>query len=260
MEQFIQDLIKEAGGVVLEMFGKIGVKYTKADSTDVVTEADLASNKIIVDSILAKYPEHGIVSEEIPEEEWRKETHKEYVWIIDPLDGTRNFSCHVPLFGLIIALVHNGDVELAAVYLPVTDELYFAKKEGGAFLNGVPIHCAAQDTLKETFGAVWGDLVVGESYRIMQELIDRGRLERYWFGGLACMAASLSYVAAGRRDWYVGPAGMGVWDVAAPFLILQESGCRVSDLSGGPFKIWESKHIIAANSALHEELRLLLNP
>lgn len=259
MDQFIQDITKEAGKVVLEMFGKVGVKYTKKDSTDVVTEADLKSNEILINRIKEAYPDHGIVSEEIPEEDWKKEKDKEYVWIIDPLDGTRNFSTNVPIFGVVVALVHNGEVELAAVYLPVTDELYFAKKGEGAYLNGEQIHCSSKETLKETFGAVWSCVTIGSSLEIVQALIDNGKKECYWFGALSSMAATFSYVAGGRRDWYVGPRGMGVWDVAAPLLILRESGCKVTNLKGDEFNLWDSEDIIVANPILHEKILQMMN-
>src|SRR3989344_9501077 len=117
-DSFIQKLAKEAGVAVLKRFGKDGVHYMKSDHVwDVVTKADLLSERIIISAIRKKYPEHGIVSEE----RGVLKEGAEYLWIIDPIDGTLNFSLGVPLFGVMICLVHRGNVILSVINLPATE-------------------------------------------------------------------------------------------------------------------------------------------
>ena len=104
MEKFLKQIIRVAGKEILNKWGKVGVKYTKKDATDVVTEADLVANKIILAAIGKKFPTHGIISEEMPEQRHGAE----YTWVIDPLDGTRNFSRGASLFGVMIAVARAG--------------------------------------------------------------------------------------------------------------------------------------------------------
>src|SRR3989344_7418089 len=149
MEKFIQKMAREAGVAVLKKFGKIGVHYKKSDRVwDVVTKADLLSEKIIMSAIRKKYPDHGIISEE----SGSVKEGARYVWIIDPVDGTLNYSRGVPTFGVMIGLVRDGEVILSAINLPATKEFFFAKAGNGAYLNGKRIHCSRVKDLKKTAG------------------------------------------------------------------------------------------------------------
>jgi myo-inositol-1(or 4)-monophosphatase len=148
MDTFIKQLAKTGGEIVGKKFGKIGVKYTKKDAKDVVTEADLAANKVITNAIKKKYPNHSIISEETGEEM----TGSDYCWIIDPLDGTLNFATNVPLFGTMIGLAYKGEMILSAIYFPCTKEMLFAKRGKGAFLNGKRVHCSAQKKWNQSYG------------------------------------------------------------------------------------------------------------
>ena len=139
MDKFIRQIAKKAGAVALTRFGKDGALYLKTrNRLSVVTKADLLVEKIIISAIRKKYPDHGIISEESP----RHKPDAEYVWIIDPIDGTLNFATGIPLFGTMVALAHRGQVILSAIHFPVTDELFFAKKGKGAYVNGKRVHCS----------------------------------------------------------------------------------------------------------------------
>ena len=248
MEKFIQDTAKEAVVAVLKRFGKDGVHYMKSEhSWDVVTKADLISEKIIMSRIRKAYPDHGIISEE----SGNFNEGAEYVWIIDPIDGTLNFSRGVPLFGVMICLMHKGEVVLSVIDLPAAHELFFAKKGGGAYCNGKRIRCSQKRTLNQSFGAGSARLD-GRAAVFLEKLIRTARNQNIQYASFFSMAVNACYVACGRRDWAVPLAGM-VWDFAPAYLILKESGCTVTDIQGKPWALHKSE-MLAANPHLHKEL------
>ncbi len=248
METFIKQITVEAGEAIFKKFGKIGVKYTKADATDVVTEADLIANKILVSAIKKKYPNHAIISEETGEHQ----TGAEYCWIIDPLDGTRNFTTRVPMFGVLVGLARNGQMELATIYNPCTKELFFAKKGKGAFLNGKRTFCSSHTTWADSYGILYSNISGNKNYLIMQKMLENFKKENIWISTLGSSAISALYQADGRRDWRVSIGG-GLWDYASPVLVLQEAGCVVTNLKGEPWS-FKDREIVAANKYIHPRL------
>ncbi|MBI4093831.1 inositol monophosphatase [Candidatus Kaiserbacteria bacterium] len=247
MEKFIQDITKKAGTAVLKQFRNVGVKYMKSDDLwDCVTQADLDADRIIVSAIKKKYPSHGIISEESGE----YYPDSEYVWIIDPIDGTRNFATHVPLFGTMVALAHKGDVMLAAIDMPATNEFFFARAGKGAFLNGKRIHCTKTDTLSRSAG-YGGSSLRHRTRKFLRNLVKSRTTKQTIIGSFAC-CANQCYVAAGRADWVVSLSGK-IWDFAPVSLILKEAGCTVTDVSGRPWTL-NALEIVAANPVLHKQL------
>lgn len=252
METFIKQITKEAGDAILKKFGKIGVKYAKKDATDVVTEADLVANKIITSAIEKKYTAHAIISEETGEHQ----IGAEYCWIIDPLDGTRNFSTGTPMFGVMIGLVINGELELATIYNPCTNELFFAKKGKGAFLNDKKIHCSEHKKWQHSWGLINSHM--SEKNRAnLQKILAGSIKEPVWLSSFGCIAASTMYLANGRRDWGVSQGG-NLWDYASPVLILREAGCIVTNLKGEPWSM-KDKEFLVANKYIHPRLVKIIN-
>ena len=247
-DAFIKKIAREAGAAVLKRFGKDSVHYMKsANRFDVVTKADLLSDRMIVSAIKKHYPEHGIISEE----SGNVNEGAEYVWVVDPIDGTLNFSSGVPLFGVMICLVRNGDVVLAVINLPAMKELFFAKVDRGAFLNGKRIHCSRVPTLEHTFGAGSASLRT-RTAALMKRFIKYAVGRDMQMSSFGTMSANACYVAAGRRDWIIPLAG-SIWDFAPAYLILKESGCKVTDTKGNPWK-FGMLEMVAANPALHKQL------
>lgn len=248
MDKFIQKIAKTAGAAVIKKFGKVGVHHMKSDHAwDCVTEADLLSDKIIVSAIRKKYPEHGIISEE----SGRVNDEAEYLWIIDPVDGTLNFVKEIPLFGVMIALVHNGEVILTVINLPATRELFFAKAGKGAFLNGKRIQCSQIRTLDNSFGT--GSSNMGSrTAKFVRRIMDAGKVQRIQLGSFGSMAVNAAYVAAGRRDWMVPMMGQ-LHDFAPIALLLKEAGCKITDTKGNPWKFGQLE-MVAANPVLHKQL------
>lgn len=247
METFIQQITKKAGAVVLKQFRKTGVKYMKSEALwDCVTQADLDADRMIVSAIRKKYPAHGIISEESGE----YYPDSEYVWIIDPIDGTRNFATHIPLFGIMVALAHKGNVILAAIDMPATGEFYFARAGKGAYLNGKRIHCTKTDTFSRSVGYV-GSSLRQRTRKFLHTLVTSSATKQTLIGSFAC-CANQCYVAAGRADWAVSLSGK-VWDFAPVSLLLREAGCTVTDIRGKPWTL-NAPEIVTANATLHKQL------
>ncbi len=248
MEKFIRKIAKEAGEAVLKKFGKTGVHYTKSDRVwDVVTKADLLSERIIMSAIQKRYPDHGIISEE----SGRVREGAEYVWVIDPIDGTLNYARNVPLFGVMIGLVHNGEVILSAIDLPATKELFFAKAGSGAYVNGKRIHCSTVRDLKKTVG-VGSSSLHARNAQFMKNLLSAMRGSSAMVGSFISIASNACYTASGRRDWMTSLSG-SIWDYVPVYLILKEAGCRVTDANGRPWK-FGMLEMVAANPILHKQL------
>ena len=252
MEKFIKQITEEAGLAILKKFGKVGVKYTKEDAADVVTEADLAANKIIVEAIKKKYPSHAIISEEMED----YQSGAEYCWIIDPLDGTRNFLTRTPMFAVMVGLAHNGKMELATIYNPCTAELFFAKKGKGTFLNGKKVACSQQKTWKNSWGLASVNLSEKNTANL-RKLLNHSEKENIWVSAFGSAGVSVMYQADGRRDWRASQGG-GLWDYAAASLILSESGCKVTNFQGQPWSL-KDREILSANKYLHAKLLKIMN-
>ena len=246
MDAFIKQITKEAGLITLKLFGKTGVAYTKSHVNDVVTKADLLANKHIVNAIKKTYPTHSIISEETGQEI----VESEYCWVIDPLDGTLNFATRVPLFGTMVALLKNNEVVLSAIYFPCTDELLFAKKGKGTFLNGKRVTCSQKTDVQSSYG-----LLSVKAHRIADitsglASIDSKRTIHA--SAIGSAAVDALYLATGRRDWkYIRKSAL--WDIAAPALILKESGCIVTNTDGKPWKTSDAD-LFVANKYMHKKL------
>lgn len=225
------------------MRGSVKVK----DSTNaIVTEADLMSQEIIVTAIKKAYPDHGIVSEESE----AYQPNAEYIWYIDPLDGTKNFATRVPLFGINIALAYKGAITHAAIYLPVTKEFCYAEEGKGAYLNGRKISCGVKEDWKGVYGI--GPMRFTESYAKFHAQLEEVSEKTGWVNSIASPAVSAVWVADGRRDFYIGP-GKNSWDYAAPWLIAKEAGCAVANFLGKEWKPGD-RGLVMSNTRLYPTL------
>lgn len=247
MENFIKKTIKKAGDATMNFFGRKEIEYTKKTPHEVVTKADLVSQKIIVDAVKNTYPNHGIISEEMEPHQ----SNAEYIWYIDPLDGTRNFASKVPLFGINIGLAHNNEIIYGAIYLPATKELCFAEKDKGVYLNNQKIQCSDQQDWELSYGI--GPIRIS-SPKGIKFINGLGRIsnKKAWMNGIASPSISAVYIADGRRDWYIS-RGSKIWDYAAPSLIMKEAGCIVTNLQGEAWKL-EDENLIVSNKYLHAKL------
>jgi len=226
---FLQEAIsmaRSAGEIQLEYFRSSHLDInTKLNDSDVVTAADKACERLIRSIIHEKFPLHGIIAEESGLEN----ADREWRWVIDPLDGTTNFSQGLPVFSVSIALEHNEEPVVAVVYAPYLKEFFHAVKGEGAFLNGKTIHCSDKNNISEAVVAtgVPYDKLTNPDNNISEimNVIPRVRGVRR----LGSAAIDLCYVAAGFFDAY-WELNINRWDVAAGILIASEAGAKVSSI------------------------------
>ena len=247
------DAVRRAGEIQRQA-SRGTFEIRKKGTIDLVTEVDVAVEKMVRALIAERYPDHDVLGEELggPGEGERSR----YCWICDPLDGTTNFAHGLPLYCSTIALEVDGELRVGAVYDPTRDELFTAIRGGGAFLNGERIRVSTAATLIDSL------LVTGFPYSVQEKLDEMlGLFGRFLSKAravrrLGSAALDMCYVAAGRLDGF-WEEGLNAWDIAGGVLIVQEAGGRITSLDGGPF-VLRSGRIIASNGLLHEEMRAVI--
>lgn len=253
LKSFMVEMAREAGKVALEMFGNHGKIEIKAHDLDLVTEADKKVNDLIVNRIRSKFPDHGIISEEMGEEN----SNLENIWIIDPIDGTLNYSRKIPLFVVLITFRHKDIVQLCCVYDPTHNDMYIAEQGKGAWLNDTPIHCSQNTELDLSLG-ITNDSLAGPRIKFLLNLQKNvSSSNKLWASAYGATGINCAFVADGRRDWYLCRGNGGLWDYAGTILLLRESGCIVTDLNGNDWE-YGMGEFLAANPQLHTKLLPLL--
>lgn len=253
MLDFAIQTARDAGQILAERFGR-KIEISNKSEIDLVTESDLASERVIIERIKTYYPRHSILAEESGvtnpadrESDWR--------WIIDPLDGTTNYAHGYPCFCVSIALEHQGKMEIGVVYDPLRDEMFAAERGQGASLNGRRINVSRTMTLSSAL------LCTGFPYDVRQ----RSEFARHFASFImqaqgvrrdGAAALDLAYVAAGRFDGF-WEEGLKPWDVAAGILLIEEAGGRVSNYRGEVFDI-HTPPIMASNGLIHDEMQRVL--
>lgn len=248
MERFIKNLSRGAGAILREGFRKKFKISYKTSIWDVVTEYDLASEKMIMQKIKKRFPDHGIISEENGQYFHKRKN----LWVIDPLDGTHAFSRGLAQFSVSVAFVHNSQIKFGAVYDPIRDELFFAHAKGGATLNGRKISVSPEKELR--FATLAMILGTGESTIREKKFFYNDFIVKYslWNSKLESAALTLAYVACGRYDMVV-LKHLSPWDNAAGGFIISEAGGKVTDDQGRPHK-WNFTDIAAASPGLHKQM------
>lgn len=244
---FAVSLAKGAGEIQIKHYGQSHSVEYKGEINP-VTEVDKLCDQFIAQRITEKFPNHDILTEENS----YKIGGYSYKWIIDPLDGTTNYLHGFPYFCVSIALEVDGEVKLGVIYNPVLDELFYAKKGEGAYLNGKRLKVSSTPKLENGFLATGFPYDLREHadfyLRYFREFITKSFAIRR--GGSA--ALDLSYLAAGRFDGF-WELKLQPWDVAAGSLLILEAGGKVSDFRGNPFSIY-FKEILASNGLIHDEM------
>ena len=231
------------------------VRISQKQVNDFVTEVDHASEKVIIETLLAAYPGHGILAEESGSEYGAKDS--EFVWIIDPLDGTTNFIHGFPVYCVSIALAVRGKVEQACIYDPSRNDLFTATKGRGAYMNDRRLRVSKRTRLNECLISTGFPFRTGDNFKqylaIMADLMPRtAGLRR---PGAA--ALDLAYVAAGFTDGFF-ETGLSPWDVAAGSLLVTEAGGLVGNLTGEP-EFLDQRECLAAAPRIYGQLVPLLS-
>ncbi len=237
-----------AAGALLHDYYYSGVTVKYKGEIDLITEADRASEALILNRIRSAYPDCAILSEE----SGASANSSSAVWIADPLDGTTNFAHGLPIFSVTLALVVNGVIEVGATYNPIYDELYTAQRGQGAYLNGERLHVSAAPMLDKAL------LVTGFPYdrrtnpnNNIRQFTDFS-LRAQGVLRLGSAALDLGAVAAGRLDGY-WEWGINPWDVAAGVLMVTEAGGQVTMPDGSPLDLF-ARQIVASNRLIQNEI------
>ncbi len=252
----LKDIIQishEAGEIVREGFGKnFNIEY-KTNESNLVTDIDKASEKHIKEFIAKKYPSHSILAEEGGE----TNNDSEYLWVVDPIDGTTNFAHGLPIFSISIGLQRNGKTIAGVVYDVMQDITYSAEKGGGAYANSKKIKVSGNDKLARSV------LVTGFPYNISDN--PENALEKFaaltkasrGIRRLGSAAIDFCYVANGVFDgfWevYLHP-----WDICAGILLVEEAGGMVTGFNGEEIDIY-TKRILATNGHIHDRMKEFLS-
>lgn len=253
MLNFAMETAREAGQILLEKYGR-KINISKKGDINLVTEADLASEKLIIERIKTYYPKHSILAEESGEAVIIGGENK-FKWIIDPLDGTTNFAHGYPAFCVNIALEHEGEIVVAVTFDPTRNEMFSAEKGNGAFLNNRRIYVSETEKLSESL------LVTGFPYNFKEkENFARHLTDFLLFSrGVrrdGSAAIDMAYVACGRFDGF-WEEGLNPWDVAAGKLLIEEAGGKVTYYDNSPLSIY-SPPILASNGFIHAEMSEIL--
>ena len=244
--------VREGGRIILMYFSQLDrLEYSSKGRNDFVSQADIETERAVLDVLTRAYPEHGVVAEESGNREG-----SEYTWIIDPLDGTTNFLHGFPMFAVSVGVMRGQVLEHGVVYDPLHDEMFTASRGEGAQLNGKRIRVSTTRQLAPALlgtGFPFRDLEIIEPWmRSFQNLLPKTAGIRR--AGAA--ALDLAYVAAGRLDGF-WELGLKPWDMAAGALLIREAGGLMSDVSGGQ-GFMESGNLVAANPYIFEDLRKIV--
>jgi len=226
---------------------------TKKSHADYVSEVDRAAERIIIEALREAYPSHAILAEESG-----AQGESEYVWIIDPLDGTTNFLHGVPQYAVSIGLQHNGILTQAVVYDPTKNDLFTATRGRGAYLNDKRLRVSKR---KEMADSLIGTGFPYTRFEHMDAYLDIFKDVMQKSAGLRRAGAAsldLAWTAAGRYDGFFETA-LKPWDLAAGALLITEAGGMVSDLHGSDTFI-KSGHICAGNPDIHAQLLQIIAP
>lgn len=242
------EIARAAGKFLKDNEGKILEIKEKGSFTNLVTNVDKGSETLIKNFIMENFPDHGILAEE----SGATSPTADYRWIIDPLDGTTNYTHAYPVYCVSIGVEYKGEVVAGVVYDPNFDELFSAEKGSGSFMNGRKLSVTTTDSLERSL------LATGFPYDIKRnpfnsvEHFNEFLMAAQAIRRLGSAALDICYVAAGRMDgfWEVN---LHPWDTTAAVLITTEAGGKVTDFSGGKYSIYQ-KNILLSNGLIHDQM------
>lgn len=252
MLNFAIQTARDAGSILVQRLGAAQVS-NKGD-IDLVTEADIAAEKLIIERVNSHYPQHSILAEESGEtvsvgraSDWK--------WIIDPLDGTTNYAHGYPCFCVSIAVEFAGALEIGVVYDPIKNEMFAAERGRGATLNDRTIRVSDVEDLNRAM------LCTGFPYNVRERDDFAREFAKFTMVAQAVRrdgsaALDLAYVACGRFDGF-WEDGLNPWDMAAGVLLIEEAGGRVSNYLDAPLNIY-TKQVLASNGLVHDSMRQVL--
>ena len=256
MLNFAIQTARDAGRVLVDRLGR-ALQISNKGDIDLVTEADVASEKLIIERIKSHYPRHAILAEESGATDGVDVVRgrSEWKWIIDPLDGTTNYAHRYPCFCVSIAFERDGELELGVIYDPTRDEMFAAERGQGATLNERLMKVSEVNELNSAM------LCTGFPYNVRERpdftrLFANFTMEAQAVRRDGSASLDLAYLACGRFDGF-WEEGLNPWDIAAGVLLIEEAGGRVTDFNGSRLNIYEPK-VLASNGLIHESMMRVL--
>lgn len=256
--KFAIHLAKKAGDLLVEGFNSCFLKNPQIYKRDEITNMDLESEKFIIRLIKKKYPDHKIISEECGKVEGKSD----FVWIIDPLDGTKYYSAGIKLCNVLVSLWKANTPLVGVVYMPFTGDIYWAEKGGGAFFNYKKITVSKVSSFKES--VVYIDSTRSNQLNKKEVSLAGKRLglilgNSYRLRGISLGPIPLCYIAQGMAEAFFDLAGKErIWDLAAGFVIAKEAGAKITSLDG-KFHGQDISNVVITNGKIHTEFLKLLN-
>ncbi|MCD6583752.1 MAG: inositol monophosphatase [Candidatus Omnitrophica bacterium] len=243
------EAVKEAGRFLLDNFGKIKEIHYKGDR-NLATEIDREAEKIIVEKIKIKFPHHGILAEEGE----RKDMDSDYLWIVDPLDGTHNYIRNIDIFGVSVGVFSKGRFILGVIYMPSSQELYVAEEGGGSYKNGKRIYTSLRENLKECSFSF--DSSIRYSPKVMLNSLGKLAQEVFNIRMFGSSARVLGYIAEGKLDGAIEYHDRP-WDFAGGVCLIQEAGGKFTDFEGA-YPTPQSIGYLTTNKLIHHKILALL--
>jgi myo-inositol-1(or 4)-monophosphatase len=232
------------------------LKVGSKGPNDYVSEVDRAAEQAIIETLLEAYPDHGILAEESGRAHGRKGS--EYTWIVDPLDGTTNFLHGFPVYAVSIALAHRGQVQQGVVYDPTRNDLFYASRGRGAFLNDRRLRVSRRTKLAEALVGTGFPFRRGDNFKRYLEIFERVMASCAGLRRPGAAALDLCYVAAGYYDGFF-ETGLSPWDAAAGSLMVTEAGGLVGNFTGEADFLYQ-RELVAGNPKVYGQLVQMLAP
>jgi myo-inositol-1(or 4)-monophosphatase len=251
MLQTAIEAARRAGQIIVERYSTRRDVAFKGHR-DIVTDVDTAVEAAVLDMIRARFPDHAILSEEAG----GSGIGSGYTWIVDPLDGTTNYTHRIPVFSVSVGVLEAGEPLIGVVYEPLRDQMFVAERGRGARLNDVPMSVSRVSNFGHTvIGLDWTRHDAGREQVLacLHEIVPRCGTVR----GLGSAALGLTYVAAGVLDAYFH-LSIQPWDTAAGILMITEAEGRCTTLEGKPYRV-DSPSLLATNGLIHQELLDLMH-
>lgn len=249
LDTSLQELLREVGTFIkteFERFDYDSVQYKSEN--DPFTFVDVEAERRLRAGCEKLIPECGFITEELE----NSHTDREYVWIIDPIDGTSNFTHGMPHFCIALALQQHGETIMGYVYQPITEEMFHAEKGKGAFLNGTPIKRSERKEMKLGLATTGFPYAIEGWVRDYLDMVFEVMEATHGVRRFGSAALDLAAVASGRIDIYF-ETELKPWDAAAGALLVQEAGGKVTDLNGGDNYLY-GRQLLATNGYLHDEM------
>jgi len=232
------------------------LKVGSKGPNDFVSEVDQAAEQAIIKILLEAYPGHGILAEESGREHGAQ--HSEFVWIIDPLDGTTNFLHGFPVYAVSIALAHRGVVQQAVVYDPTRNDLFFSSRGRGAFLNDRRLRVSKRTRISDSLIGTGFPFRKGDNFKRYVKMFEEVMQSCAGLRRPGAAALDLCYVAAGYYDGFF-ETGLSPWDVAAGSLIITEAGGLIGNFTGESDFLYQ-REVVAGNPKIYGQLVQILAP